>query len=105
MNGDVIANNTMEERIMDSNEAASDTIPADAGLCPLASPLTARIPGLLSLAAVPAAVLVNPFFFGLAGSLLAVICLLLSPARCRRLGVVGLAGAVGGGILGLFVLH
>jgi hypothetical protein len=90
---------------MDSSKVASDDIPANTAVCPLTSPLTARIPGLLSLAAAPAAVLVNPFFFGLAGSLLAVICLLLSPAGCRLLGVAGFVAAVTGGILGLFVLH
>lgn len=42
-----------------------------AAACPLASPLTTYIPGLLSLVAVPAAIAVNPFFFGLAGGLLA----------------------------------
>ena len=89
---------------MDSGETASDTIPADVA-CPLASPRIVRIPGLLSLAVVPAAVLVNPFFFGLAGGLLAVICLLLSPAGCRRLGVAGFVGAVSGGILGMFLRH
>jgi hypothetical protein len=105
MNGGVLADNSMEEWIMGSSQAASNTTQADAAVCSQASPLTARIPGLLSLAAVPAAVLVNPFFFGLAGGLLAVICLLLSPAGCCRLGVGGLIGAVTGGILGLFVLH
>lgn len=90
---------------MDSSEAASDTSQADTVVCPLVSPRTARIPGLLSLAAVPAAILVNPFFFGLAGCLLAVISLLLSPARCRLLGIMGFIGAVGGGILGMTILH
>jgi hypothetical protein len=92
---------------MGSNETSSDTTQEDAAAvaCPLASPFTARVPGLLSLAAVPAAMLVNPFFFSLAGGLLAVISLLLSPARCRRLGVAGLIGALAGGGLGAFVLH
>lgn len=90
---------------MNSGETARDTTMADAAACPLASPLTARIPGLLSLAAVPAAILMNPFFFGLAGGLLAVISLLLSPPRCRLLGVVGFIGAVAGGSLGVFVLR
>ena len=84
---------------MDSSEVAP------AAACPLTSPLAARIPGLLSLAAVPAAILMNPFFFGLAGGLLAIISLLLSPPRCRCLGVVGLIGAVAGGSLGVFVLR
>jgi hypothetical protein len=95
----------MEEEHMDSSEASSDTIQAVATVCPLVSPRTARIPGLISLAAVPAAVLVNPFFFGLAGSLLAVISLLLAPARGRGLGIAGFIGAVGGGILGTYLLH
>jgi hypothetical protein len=92
--------------MMNSGETARDTTMADAAaVCPLTSPLTARIPGLLSLAAVPAAIVVNPFFFGLAGGLLASISLLLSPPHCRRLGVVGLIGAVAGGSLGVFVLR
>jgi len=90
---------------MSSSETARDTTMADAAACPLPSPLAARIPGLLSLAAVPAAILVNPFFFGLAGGLLAGISLLLSPPRCHRLGVVGLIGAVAGGSLGVMVLR
>ncbi|HWR88389.1 MAG TPA: hypothetical protein VN277_08220 [Acidiferrobacterales bacterium] len=91
---------------MSSAESARDTTMADtAAACPLASPLAARIPGLLSLAAVPAAIMANPFFFGLAGGLLAVICLLLSPPRCCRLGIVGLIGAVAASSLGVFVLR
>lgn len=91
---------------MSSGESARDTTMADAAAaCPLASPLAARIPGLLSLAAVPAAIVVNPFFFGLAGGLLAGISLLLAPPRCCRLGVVGLIGAVAGGSLGVLVLR
>jgi hypothetical protein len=94
------------EVLMSSEEPARDTIMADAdAACPLASPLAARIPGLLSLAVVPAAIVVNPFFFGLAGGLLAGISLLLSPPRGRSLGVVGLIGAVVGGSLGVFVLR
>jgi len=90
---------------MDSSETSSNTIQAVAAVCPLVAPRTARIPGLLSLAAVPAAVLVNPFFFGLAGSLLAVISLLLAPAHGRLLGITGIIGAIGGGILGTYILH
>lgn len=89
---------------MNSNGPSSDTTRADmpTTACPLMSPLGARIPGLLSLAAVPAAILMNPFFFSLAGGLLAVISLLLSPPRRRYLGVAGLIGAVLGGGLGVF---
>jgi hypothetical protein len=94
------------EVVMSSDETARDTTMADAAAaCPLASPLAARIPGLLSLAAVPAAIVVNPFFFGLAGGLLAGISLLLSPPRGRSLGVAGLISAVAGGSLGVFVLR
>jgi hypothetical protein len=94
------------EVVMSSDETARDTSMADAAAaCPLASPLATRVPGLLSLAAVPAAIVVNPFFFGLAGGLLAAICLLLSAPRCRGLGVAGLIGAVAGGCLGVFVLR
>jgi hypothetical protein len=65
MNGEIVQDNSMQAEIMGSSKTSSDTIQQDAA----ASPLTARIPGLLSLAAVPAAMLVNPFFFGLAGGL------------------------------------
>lgn len=96
----------VEEVAMSSRENAPDTVPKNTAIaCPLASPLTARFPGLLALAAVPAAILVNPFFFGLAGGLLAAISLLLSPPRCRCLGVVGLIAAAAGGGLGLYVPH
>ncbi len=90
---------------MSLDETSRETVMEDTAACPLASPLAARIPGLLALAAVPAAIVVNPFFFGLAGGLLAGICLLLSPPHRRRLGVVGLIGAVAGGSLGVFVLR
>jgi hypothetical protein len=99
MGEDLHNNNMMEEVVMGSSDTSTATA------CPLSSPLTARVPGLMSLAAIPAAVLMNPFFFGLAGGLLAVISLLLSPPRCRSLGTVGLVGAVVGGSLGMFVLH
>ncbi len=91
---------------MRRDETSRDTAMEDAAVaCPLASPFAARIPGLLSLVAVPAAMAVNPFFFGMAGGLLAGISLLLSPPHCRRLGVAGLIGAVAGSSLGVFVLR
>lgn len=90
---------------MNSSETAHDASLAAAAACPLSAPRAARTPALLALAAAPAAVLVSPFFFGLAGGLLAVISLLLSPARCRCLGYVGLIAAAGGGILGTFINH
>jgi len=62
--------------------------------CPLDSPLTGRFPGVLSLLAIPGAVFLNPLFFGLAGGLLGVISVLLSPPRCRLLGSAGMLGAV-----------
>lgn len=62
--------------------------------CPLASPLSGRIPGLLALAALPAAVFLKPLFFSVAAGLLAVLSLLLAPAGCRCLGAMGLLGAV-----------
>jgi len=88
---------------MGSSENTRDTTTADAAACPLLSPLAARIPGLLSIVAVPGAVMVSPFFFGFAGGLLAFISLLLSPRNSRSLGVLGLIGAVLGGSLGVFV--
>jgi hypothetical protein len=102
-----IHHHSVEKVLMNSSETSPDTIQANAraAACPLTSPLTARIPGLLSLAAVPAAVLMNPFFFGLAGGLLAIISLLLSPPRCHCLGVVGLIGAVAGASLSVIVPH
>jgi hypothetical protein len=93
------------EILLDSSETSRDVVAPDAVIaaCPLSSPLAGRIPGLLALAAIPAAILVNPFFFGLAGGLLASISLLLAPVGCRCLGVVGLVGAVAGAMLGAFV--
>jgi len=91
---------------MSSGGTPRDTDMADAAAaCPLASPPSTYIPGLLSLAAVPAAIVVDPFFFGLAGGLLAGISLLLSPPRRRSLGVAGLIGAMAGSSLGVFVLR
>jgi len=62
--------------------------------CPLDLPFTGRVPALLSLAAIPGAVLLNPLFFGLAGGLLATISLLLSPPRSRLIGTIALAGSI-----------
>jgi hypothetical protein len=107
MNGRAVHNNAREEALMTvpakatPEETGGSATPA----CPLASPLIGRVPGLLSVAAVPAAVFVNPLFFGLAGGLLAVISLLLSPAHCRCLGVVGLVGALAGAALGAYAVR
>ena len=62
--------------------------------CPLDSPLSGRIPGLLALVALPAAMFLKPLFFSLVAGLLAVLSLLLAPAGCRCLGAMGLLGAV-----------
>jgi hypothetical protein len=97
----------LEEDWMSTDSKVGDeaVLPETAAVaCPLDTPLTGRVPGLLAIAAIPAAILVNPLFYGLAGGLLATISVLLSPARCRCLGVVGVMGAVAGGLLGaLFV--
>ncbi len=91
---------------MSPSETSRDMTKADTpAACPLVSPLIWYIPGLCSLVAVPAAIVVNPFFFGLAGGLLAGISLLLSPPHRRSLGVIGLIGAVAGASLGVFVLR
>jgi hypothetical protein len=66
----------------------------EAASCPLYSPRSGRIPGVLALAALPAAVFLKPVFFSLAAALLAVLSLLLAPAGCRCLGAMGLLGAV-----------
>ncbi len=71
--------------------------------CPLESPLSGRLPGLLALAAIPAAILVKPLFFILVGSLLATLSLLLAPAGHRRLGLAGLAGALAAAGYHLFI--
>lgn len=71
----------------------------EAPACPLASPLSGRLPGVLALAALPGALFLDPFFFGLAGGLLAALSLLLAPAGCRCLGALGLLGAVTVGTL------
>jgi len=73
--------------------------------CPLDLLLTGRIPALISLAAIPGAVLVNPVFFGLAGGMLAVISLLLSPARCRCIGLIALAGSIAAGLTGACLIR
>jgi hypothetical protein len=78
--------------------AAADRAEVDAEACALTTPLLGRVPGLLALAAVPATLLLNPWFFGLAGGLLATISLLLSPPRCRMLGTIGLLGALAAGL-------
>lgn len=76
-------------------KAVQESIESGSGeACPLDSPLTGRIPGVLSLLAIPGAVFLNPLFFGLAGGLLGVISVLLSPPRCRLLGSAGMLGAV-----------
>jgi hypothetical protein len=62
--------------------------------CPLDEPLTGRVPGLLALAVLPAAALLNPLFVALASGLLATLSLLLSGPGCRLLGVAGLLGSL-----------
>ena len=61
--------------------------------CPLDAPAYGRVPGLLALAAAVAGVFMQPVFFGLAAGMLAVLSLLLSPARCRWLGLAALVAA------------
>jgi hypothetical protein len=72
----------------------------EASSCPLASPLTGRVPGILAFLAAFAAAFAQPLFFAVAGALLATISLLISPAGCRCLGLLGLLAAIGGGLLG-----
>jgi hypothetical protein len=62
--------------------------------CPLDEPLTGRVPGVLALAVLPAAALINPLFIALAGGLLAILSLLLSGPGCRLLGLAGLLGSL-----------
>jgi len=76
---------------------------AESTACALDFPLTGHVPGFLSLATIPGAVLVNPLFFGLAGGLLAIISLLLSPPRHRRVGAVAFIGALIAGTAGYFL--
>jgi len=80
------------ERAIRADEASS---------CPLVSPLIGRVPGVLALLAAFGAVVTHLPFFGVAGALLATISLLISPAGCRSLGLLGLLAAVGGGWLGV----
>jgi hypothetical protein len=77
-----------------SAQASDGTTSQEADACPLDSPLSGRIPGVLALVALPAAVFVKPLFFSVAASLLALLSLLLAPAGCRCLGAMGLLGAV-----------
>lgn len=76
-----------------SEQAGRGAGDPEAESCPLASPRSGRIPGVLALAALPAAVFLKPVFFSLAAGLLAVLSLLLAPAGCRCLGAMGLLGA------------
>lgn len=89
---------------MDSSARTPPDEPVETGVvaCPLTTPLLGRIPGVLAVATIPASLFLNPLFFNLAGGLLAVISLLMSPARHRILGVVGLIGSV---VLGVTRLH
>lgn len=90
------ANNKGEAQLdsdIRSPEEANGT--EDAGqACPLDSQRAARIPGLLALAAMLAALVTHSLFFGLAGGLLGVISILLAPPRCRWLGTAGVLGSV-----------
>jgi hypothetical protein len=88
---------SMEEATMGTNGRKSgetEVVQGRPAACPLDLPRTGRVPGLLSLAAIPAALLANPLFFALAGGLLGIISLLLSSARCRLPGAAGVLGAV-----------
>jgi len=79
------------ERVSKADEASS---------CPLISPLIGRVPGTLAFLAAASAAFTHPLFFASVGALLATISLLISPAGCRCLGMLGLAAAVMGGLLG-----
>lgn len=68
--------------------------------CPLDAPAYGRVPGLLALAAAVAGAFVQPVFFGLAAGMLAVLSLLLSPARCRWLGMSALVASCVVGLRG-----
>jgi hypothetical protein len=87
---------------MDSNANIPPEEFADAGACPLTTPLLGRIPGVLAVASIPVSLFLHSRFFILAGGLLAVISLLMSPPRSRILGLAGLAGAV---LVGVARLH
>jgi hypothetical protein len=78
-------------------EGRTDSAPAES--CPLTLPASGRLPGVLAIAALPAAIFIKPLFFSLAGALLAVVSLLLAPAGCRCLGAMGLLGAATVGTL------
>jgi len=86
-------------------QTAGPEAAAEVEACPLDLPFTGRIPAVLSLATLPGAVLVNPVFFGLAGGLLAVISLLLSPKRCRLIGVIALSSSMIAMFVGLRLVH
>ena len=89
---------------MDSNANTPPDETVDDGVvaCSLTTPLLGRIPGVLAVASVTASLLLHSLFFILAGGLLAVISLLMSPPRSRMLGLAGLAGAV---LVGVTRLH
>lgn len=70
--------------------------------CPLDAPSYGRLPGLMALAAVVAGAFTQPLFFALAGGLLAVLSLLLSPPRCRVLGLAALVAACAVGLRAFF---
>lgn len=74
----------------------------NAEACPLASPVYGRVPGTLALAVAVAGVFTQPAFFSLAGGLLALLSLLLSPPRHRLLGIAGLVAAVTVGLRAIF---
>ena len=81
-----------------SKTSQNAAVPEEAEACPLMSPHLGRVPGSLAIAALPAAIFVNPMFFGLAGGLLGLLSILLSPPRCRMLGTVGLLGSIAAGL-------
>lgn len=89
----------MDSRVKTPPEELAET---GAVACPLTTPLLGRVPGILAVATIPASLLFNPLFFNLAGGLLAVISLLMSPSRRRMLGLVGLVGTV---LVGVTRLH
>lgn len=88
-----------------NTEAAVPKSGNEIDACPLDLPFTGRVPAILSLATIPGAVLASPMFFGLAGGLLAVISLLLSPKRCRLIGAIALIGSIAAASAGLHFAH
>ncbi len=70
--------------------------------CPLDAPVYGRVPGVLALVTAAVGLFTQPAFFGLAAGLLAVLSLLLSPARCRWLGLGALAAACTVGLRAFF---